>query len=255
MKYFTPELLARYRSTDDADAAAAEWEANIAAYRERLQAIRSRLPRSVRGLLARYALHDAKILALALGKTQPTCTLQVRLEGTPAQAGPVVEIKYRIVPGDRGGVTFTRHASLSGAPSSLAWILYNEFDAPVKGESFVHSLLLSTGLEIAIQFRAMRVEALDEVVVEPLELNAGKKTWPLSGRKGCYLGMCERKLARASDRAPACSGDWFVTVIQGQDYPCPITTLRNVKDTRRCLIMIRPLILSVFLAGIACFHP
>lgn len=181
MKYFTPELLARYRSPDDAvaEAAAAEWEANTAAYRERLQAIRSRLPRSVRGLLGRYTLHDAKVLTLALGMTQPTCTLQVRLEGTPSQAGPVAEIKYRIVPGDRGGVTFTRHAPFSSAASSLGWIIYNEFDAPEKGETFVHSLLLSTGLEIVVRFQAMRVQVLDEVVVEPLELPAGKMTWPM----------------------------------------------------------------------------
>lgn len=181
MKYFKPELLARYRSPDDdiAEAAAAEWEANTIAYGKRLAAIRKRLPPSVRGFLGRYTLHDAKLLAIAVGRKQPTFSLQVGLEGSPTQPGPILEIKYRIVVGNRGGVAFTRHAPFASEPSSLGWILYDEFDAPEKGDSFVHSLLLSTGLELAIRFQAMGVQEQDEVAVEPLELPAGKMTWPL----------------------------------------------------------------------------
>jgi hypothetical protein len=39
MKYFKPELLARYRSLDDgvAEAAAEEWEQAVVAYRRRLR--------------------------------------------------------------------------------------------------------------------------------------------------------------------------------------------------------------------------
>jgi hypothetical protein len=178
MKYFKPALLVRCRSLDDdvAEAAAAEWGMNIASYRERLQAIRHLLPRSVRGLLSRYSLHDARLLTVGFGKKQPIVTLQVRLEGSTAEPGPVLEMKYRVGP---GGLSITRHEPFSSGPG-LGWILYSEFDV-AEGGSFVHSLLLSNGVELTIRFQSLRIQALEEVLVETLELPAEKMPWPLVG--------------------------------------------------------------------------
>jgi hypothetical protein len=59
MKYMTPELIARVRSSDDAVAepAAEEWERRGEAYRRDLAQIEQDLPRAVRGVLDDYCLH------------------------------------------------------------------------------------------------------------------------------------------------------------------------------------------------------
>ena len=57
VKYFKPELLAECRSSnpDIAETAASKWQKNAEAYRKHLQAIRDRLPSSVRSLM--HQLH------------------------------------------------------------------------------------------------------------------------------------------------------------------------------------------------------
>ena len=64
MKYFKPELLAECRSSnpDIAETAASKWQKNAEAYRKHLQAIRDRLPSSVRSLMRSVTLHDASLL-------------------------------------------------------------------------------------------------------------------------------------------------------------------------------------------------
>lgn len=64
MRFFTPDLLQRYNSTDQqiADQANEEWEAVLASYRTHLDGIRDTLPLNVRKL-ADLCLHDAEFLA------------------------------------------------------------------------------------------------------------------------------------------------------------------------------------------------
>jgi len=66
MKYFTPDLLARFGSEDDGIALAAqeELERRAAAYDREFHAIEGRLPRRFREFLGRFYLHDALVLAL-----------------------------------------------------------------------------------------------------------------------------------------------------------------------------------------------
>jgi hypothetical protein len=181
MKYFKPELLARYRSPDDevADAAAEEWEQAIAEYRARIRAIRLRLPSHARRLLARVSLHDAKILTLAFGRKQPTFTLQIQLEDTPSQPGRVLELSYLSVAGPHGGVTFRKHPGFNRGSQNQEGILYDEFDLDEQRTFFTHSLLLSGGYEIGVRFHSLRVRRLGEVLVSPHKLPEEEKTWPL----------------------------------------------------------------------------
>src|SRR5438093_10328233 len=67
MRYFTPDLLERFRSKDDHIAAVAsdEWEERAEAYAEHLRSIRSELPRPLRYLLDNYYLHDATVMFTA----------------------------------------------------------------------------------------------------------------------------------------------------------------------------------------------
>jgi hypothetical protein len=184
MKYFKPELLARCRSPvdDTADAAAKEWERAILAYRKRLQAIRPALPGSVRRLLSRVTLHDAKVLAITAGpERQPWFTLLVRLEGTASSPGELLELTYLCVTGPHGGVAFKKQAPFKKNSPGLGWVLYDEFDFHKKRNFFTHSLLLTGGHEVEIRFRNLRVRCLDEVLLPPHELPEGERTWPRVG--------------------------------------------------------------------------
>ncbi len=182
MKYFTPDLLARCRSLDDdvADSAAEEWERALAAYRARLQAIRPHLPSGARVLLSRFTLHDARVLTIAVGRKRPTFTLVLRLEGTPSEPGALLELSYLLVTGPHGGVVTRKDAQLKkNDASGRGWILYDEFDLDEQRAFFTHSLLLADGYEVEVRFHSLRVRRLDEVLIPPLELGEGERTWPL----------------------------------------------------------------------------
>jgi hypothetical protein len=183
MRYFKPELLARCRSLDDdvADVADAEWEKAIADYRERIQSIRPRLPRSVRSLLTHFSLHDAKVLAIAFGKKPPTFALLIRLEDTPSKPGELLELSYLPVAGPGGGVTFHKHPQINEHSSGQGWILYDEFDLMEEKSFFTHSLLLSDGMEAIVRFHGLRVAQLEEALTTPQQLNESERTWPLVG--------------------------------------------------------------------------
>jgi hypothetical protein len=81
MKYMTPDLIARFRSEDDAVAepAVEEWERRGEAYRTRLAAIAPTVPPGVRRLL-RYPLHDARVLAIAADDA-PSFSIFLELAG------------------------------------------------------------------------------------------------------------------------------------------------------------------------------
>jgi hypothetical protein len=179
MNYFKPELLARCRSRGDvAEAAAAEWEAARAAYRARLDAIRPSLPAAVRRLLSIVSLHDAKVLGMSIGKRKPRFALRVRLEGTARQPGEVLEVSYRPVVGPNGGVTFQKPPLAEAPPPGPQWVLYDEFDVDEDRGLFVHSLLLTSGMEISVRFHSLSVQYLEEIA-SPLQLHEGQRTWPL----------------------------------------------------------------------------
>jgi hypothetical protein len=65
MKYFTPELIARLASSDDAvvNAAEAEWDRRQQAYEEEIQRIEPELPEHVREF-NNLLLHDARVESL-----------------------------------------------------------------------------------------------------------------------------------------------------------------------------------------------
>src|SRR5437867_2595971 len=67
MKYFTPEryvALQDFSSDVAMDAADAIWEGAVDQYEAHLQALRPRLPTSLRQLLDGYYLHDADVLSM-----------------------------------------------------------------------------------------------------------------------------------------------------------------------------------------------
>jgi hypothetical protein len=84
MKYFTPELLKRYASKDEAiaEAADAEWERACKAYRKHLHAIQPKLPKPAQDFLQHYNMHDARLITFGVGKEADTLSLLFQLDGT-----------------------------------------------------------------------------------------------------------------------------------------------------------------------------
>lgn len=171
MKHFTPELLARCRTGDDA--AAEEWDRAIDAYNQRLEAISSRLPDGARRLLDTHTLHDAQLLGVTDNPTKPRANLLVRLE-----SGETLELRYHLVAGPRGGW------AVKGEPSAQAkgprsFVLYDEFDIEDDGTFFTHSLLLSDGKELVFRFHNLRVRLLSPGLGKD-DLIPSERTWPVA---------------------------------------------------------------------------
>jgi hypothetical protein len=177
MQYLKPELLERTRSLDDvAEAAAKEWEEALAEYNAALDSLRSVLPAGVRALLARYSLHDARILSISEERRRPRLTLLVQLEGKPARPGNLLELHYLLARSSKHpGFVLVGGEKPEQDIRDKGRIQYDEIgkvaDDPVA--VFAHSLLLQGGGELRIQFTEMRIRTLQRVIlpsVEPLGL-------------------------------------------------------------------------------------
>jgi len=181
MKYFKPELLARYRSSDDgvADAVAKEWEEAITAYQARFKSVRSKFPSGVRRLCSKVSLHDAKVLGAAYNDRQPLFGILLQVEGLPRQSGEVLELKYHPVAGPNGGVRISTHASTEREARKGVWVLYDEFDLDEEHAFFTHALLLTDRREIEIRFHNLTFRWLGHVFTPP-ELTEGEVKWPLA---------------------------------------------------------------------------
>lgn len=178
MRYFKPELLDRSCSPDDdvAEAASEEWEAAVTAYRKRYKSIRDRLPKAVRNLYSKIALHDARLIGLAWDtQKKPLFGILLRLEGSSGRPGKVLEMKYRPVVEPTAGVVIKYHPYPEKSSRNHVFVLHDEFDLDEAGGFFTHSLLLTDG-EIEIRFKQFTVRRLDEVVT-PVEMTERERTW------------------------------------------------------------------------------
>jgi hypothetical protein len=158
MKYFTPELLLRFRSEDDdiADAASEEWERAIARYRRRFRKLRPSLPESVRKFHDEYCLHDAEVCAPARlpGGQQDVIIVTQNLDTLfPEHLNTLITLQYAVAEAPviercpEADAFYQRHP---------IW-LYDEFDVIEPGV-FSHEILISTGRVIKIRFRDFRYQ-------------------------------------------------------------------------------------------------
>lgn len=154
MKYFTPELYARFNSEDPTTEAAAEeqWEQAITDYRRRLQEIASKLPAEAREFAQTVSLHDADYLGHASFRSSPTNASITQL--LVQRNDDYVLLMY----------TSGREPSVSPAPADwkfspeeVHW-LYDEVDLDAVGCS--HEILLSNGRTLTIPFEHFHVATL-----------------------------------------------------------------------------------------------
>ena len=120
MKYFTTEVILRTRSEDDdsADAANDEWDRLQDVYLARLKEIGPKLPRSLRSLLKRFYLHDAKVSTIALDGGS-TLVLTLQLDGS-GNGG--LQLTYRLT----APLKIHRHPEIDEGATPLEW-LYDQF--------------------------------------------------------------------------------------------------------------------------------
>lgn len=163
MKYFTYDLLKRYGSPDEriADAADREWERATVAYRKRLETIRPKLPAAVRSFLQKFCLHDARLVTLARGKPLWTLSLVFQFD-SPHQDG--IQLIYTLPKGLRA----LYHRGREEAGVHLEW-LYDEIDVVRNGATplFLHSILLTAGLELQLSFSRLQWKYYPRMVAPP----------------------------------------------------------------------------------------
>jgi hypothetical protein len=161
MKYFTPELLLRFRSLDDevADAADDEWEQAIRRYRRHFKKIRPHLPEAVRKFHDEYCLHDAAVFGPA----------RLSVHTVPWGFQDVVIVaqnRNTLFPEHRNTLMFLQYAATEEPvvetplpaekfPQGQPHWLYDEIDVIEPGV-YSHEILLSDGRVIQLRFRELR---------------------------------------------------------------------------------------------------
>lgn len=160
MRFFTPDLLLRFGSTDDAlaDAAHEEWENANQKYLKHLERIRPELPRAVRSFLRNFCLHDARLLALGVGADHLQLSLLLELD-SPRNHGILLTYDLSRPP------ELVKHPELAEPGTPIEW-LYDEFDLARRTAqpAVTHSILFTGGRELRLAFRALRVVAFDKVL-------------------------------------------------------------------------------------------
>lgn len=175
MRFFTPELYARFNSPDDgvADDADEAWERALNEYRDHLNAIRDRMTSPVRKL-ADLCLHDAELLAFD-EVIEPAFSFPYEPFGpyphwsamviiSLKQDGRIVTLIYLVW--DR----VREHPAPQDWPFSKArthW-LYDEIDAAEgRRGMFTHRILFSDGRVLDVPFTSVIVHGLP--LVPPTE--------------------------------------------------------------------------------------
>ncbi len=149
MKYFTPQRYVAFNSADDsvADRANDDWEQTIAAYRQHLKSVQSRLPIKVRQFATDLCLHDAEYLGLSKisipGNAGDLAVLSVRHDGQ------VHVLTYLLV----AEPLVSRPVESPVFETDQPHWLYDEFDLDDAG-TVTHRILLSDGRVVSLRFVA-----------------------------------------------------------------------------------------------------
>jgi hypothetical protein len=151
MKYFTPELLERYGSEDDAVALAAdaEWEAVLERYERYLQSIEGELPEPIREF-TKLLLHDAIIWSIV---RQANKLIMVMHKNVPPRN--VVILTYTLTQEP----VIDKEALLSEHRGPIMDFQYDEFELTRAGDriTYAQSIVFGNGWEMSLRFSDVQV--------------------------------------------------------------------------------------------------
>jgi hypothetical protein len=159
MKYFTPDLIERFGSSDPAtaDMAHAEWEETGDRYEASLKAIESQLPAGIRQIHDRYYLHDAVVVGM--GQQDGRFVLLLQLDTPPRD---LLLFTYDLVA--QPVILPEALPREYRCPTRVEW-MYDEIEL-VPGEplTVVQSILFSNGWEVQLSFHDVQVQQLQPVL-------------------------------------------------------------------------------------------
>jgi hypothetical protein len=163
MKYFTPDLLSRFDSPEEAaaDGAAAEWEDACARYNAYLDSVKAQMPPGLRLIEDSYSLHDAKVRGM--GKRGRSFVLMLQLDTPPH---PLLGLTFTLV----GEPEINRNAlprELCSTSEVPEW-QYDEIEL-VAGSPPTWSwrILFSNGWEVHLPLRDVEVQEVQALIPSP----------------------------------------------------------------------------------------
>jgi hypothetical protein len=161
MKFFTPELYERCRSTDEAvvNAASEEWERANAAYEQHLQNIEAEFPPHIREF-ANLLLHDAKVQSIARHGDQLLMVLQ---KDIPPR--DVVLLCYDLE-GDPMVAPFTASPASWARPTDFQ---FDEIDILQEGGRTLYqqSIVFGNGWLMTLRFRDVQATVAQPIYLSP----------------------------------------------------------------------------------------
>jgi len=163
MRYFTPELIARYGADDPSTWKDAEqrWEDACDQYEAYLASIRVDFPPGLRRVEDSYHLHDAMIRGM--GRRDGTFVIMLQLDAPPHS---LLTISYNLVeePVIREAVVAPECRS---SAAQVEW-QYDEVDRVAsQPPTWRQSILLSNGWEVGLHFRDLTVEEIQALLPQP----------------------------------------------------------------------------------------
>jgi len=172
MKYFTPELIERFGSSDPAiaDEADAAWEEAGEKYELYLASNNPWIPEGIRKLYANYYLHDAVVYGME--QHDDRFVIKLRLDTPPRE---LLILTYELSGGpDLEPEALPREHRCF---TQVEW-MYDEAEVNKvddKAVGITHSILFSNGWEVRLPLRSLQVQTIDDESLNPwLKAKNGK---------------------------------------------------------------------------------
>jgi len=159
MKFFTPQLMERFGSSDPeiAGQADSQWEEAGNRYDAYLTRVAPELPEGVRHLQDNYALHDAVIFGM--GQQESHFIIILRLD-TPLQDFLILTYDLIAEPEIEREVLPSKHR----CSARVEW-MYDEVEPDAdKPPGCAQSILFSNGWEVRLRFRDVHVQVMPPIL-------------------------------------------------------------------------------------------
>jgi hypothetical protein len=159
MKFFTPQLMERFGSSDPeiSDQATAQWQATSDRYDAYLTQVEPDLPKGIRRIQDNYSLHDAVVFGMG---QQESCFVIILRLGTPLQEFLILTYDLVMEPEIQRDVLPSKHR----CAARVEW-MYDEVEPdPEKPLACAQSILFSNGWEVRLRFRDVHVQQMQPVL-------------------------------------------------------------------------------------------